>query len=338
MICSFLVPAAIVIGQIRGRMFAASRIGQLAVAVRAGAEITPGRIQELMRDALGDPTLVLALGASEPGVYIDPVGAPVELPEPGSDRAITPVVQDGGTVAVVVHDAVLDADEALIDGLAASSFMLLENARLVEELRASRGRIATAAEHERLRLERDLHDGAQQRLMAIQIKLSLLRDRIGDDELSGELDEISGDASSAVDELRGLAHGIYPTVLRERGLADGLRKATAGSPVRVEIVERGIGRFDSTAEAAVYFCVLEAVQNATKHAGAGAAVTVTLDRNAGELSFAVVDDGKGFDDDGARQGMGLVSMRDRISAVGGDLEIRSAPEHGTAVRGTVPVG
>jgi signal transduction histidine kinase len=237
-----------------------------------------------------------------------------------------------------VHDALLDADEALIDGLAASSFMLLENARLVDELRASRGRIASAAEHERLRLERDLHDGAQQRLMAIQIKLSLLRDRLGDEDLTGELDEISEDASAAVEELRGLAHGIYPTVLRERGLADGLRKAAAGSPVRVEISDRDIGRFDPALEAAVYFCVLEAVQNATKHAGDGARVTVTLERDGGGLVFAVADDGPGFDPGEAAHGMGLVSMRDRISAVGGELEISAPPGQGTTVRGVVPVG
>jgi signal transduction histidine kinase len=338
MICSFIVPAAIVVGQVRGRMFAASRIGQLAVAVRADREVTASRIQDLMREALGDPGLVLALAVPEAGIYVDPDGARVELPAPGSDRVTTPVVQNGETVANVVHDALLDADDALIEGLAASSFMLLENARLVDELRASRGRIATAAEHERLRLERDLHDGAQQRLMAIQIKLSLLRDRLGNDELTGDLDEISEDATAAVDELRGLAHGIYPTVLRERGLADGLRKATAGSPVPVEIAEHGIGRFDSTVEAAVYFCVLEAVQNATKHAGDGAHLTVTLERTNGELRFAVVDDGVGFDEDAALPGMGIVSMRDRISAVSGDLQLQSFPGRGTTVRGTVPVG
>src|SRR5262249_37312878 len=150
---------------------------------------------------------------------------------------------------------------------AASSLMLLENARLVEELHASRRRIVTTAEHERLRLERDLHDGAQQRLMAIQIKLALLRDRVDEPGIAAELDEIGGDASAAVDELRGLAHGIYPTVLRERGLGDGLRALARSVPLPVEVRDDGVGRCEPAVEAAVYFCAAEAIQNATKHGG-----------------------------------------------------------------------
>ena len=239
---------------------------------------------------------------------------------------------------MLVHDSTLDTDPAVLEGLAASSFMLLENARLVDELRASRGRIATAAEQERLRLERDLHDGAQQRLMAIQIKLALLRDRISDDELAVQLDEISDDATAAVGELRGLAHGIYPTVLRERGLADGLSSAAATSPLPVQVVDGGIGRCDPTVEAAIYFCSLEAIQNATKHGGPGTRVTVSLERRAGTVEFEIADNGAGFQIGAAADGIGLVSMRDRIAAVGGELEVSSEPGTGTTVRGVVPVG
>ena len=334
---SIAVPIAFLVGQIRGRIFAATRVGQLVASMQDTA-VTPARVEALMRDTLGDPTLTLAFSASESGAYVGVDGGVLDLAAATADHQITPIVRAGSTVAVLVHDSKLDTDPAVLEGLAASSFMLLENARLVDELRASRGRIATAAEQERLRLERDLHDGAQQRLMAIQIKLALLRDRISEADVAGELDEISDDATAAVEELRGLAHGIYPTVLRERGLADGLSVAVASSPLPVQIVDGGIGRCDPTIEAAIYFCSLEAIQNATKHGGPGARVTVTLGRRDGAVEVDVADDGIGFQIGAKGEGIGLLSMRDRIAAVGGELDVRSEPGTGTTVHAVVPVG
>src|SRR5262245_6816662 len=241
-------PTSIVIGQVRGRMFAAASAGQLAAAL-SGRAVTPESVQAVMREALGDPTLSLVF-AMEGGGYVDVDGKPVELAAVASGRVVTPVVREGRTVAALTYDGALDADAAVVEGLVATSLMLLENAQLVEDLRASRSRIVTASEEERLRLERDLHDGAQQRLMALQIKLALLRERVDEPELAAELGELDEDAASAVQELRGLAHGIYPTVLRERGLADGLRALARGVPLPVEIVDEGIGRCDPTVEAA----------------------------------------------------------------------------------------
>ncbi len=334
---SIAVPIAFLVGQIRGRIFAATRVGQLVTSMQDTA-VTPARVEALMRDTLGDPTLMLAFSGSENGSYVGVDGRALDLSAATADHQITPIVRAGSTVAVLVHDSTLDTDPAVIEGLAASSFMLLENARLVDELRASRGRIATAAEQERLRLERDLHDGAQQRLMAIQIKLALLRNRISETDVAAELDEISDDATAAVEELRGLAHGIYPTVLRERGLADGLSVAAASSPLQVQIVDGGIGRCDPTIEAAIYFCSLEAIQNATKHGGRGTRVTVTLGRRDGAIEVDIADDGIGFQIGTKGDGIGLLSMRDRIAAVGGELDVRSQPGTGTTVHAFVPVG
>jgi signal transduction histidine kinase len=216
--------------------------------------------------------------------------------------------------------------------------MLLENARLVEELRASRARIVATAQTERLRLERDLHDGAQQRLLAIQIKLGLARERIGDGEIAAQLDEIADDSAAAAEELRALAHGIYPTLLRERGLTDALHALGSSSTPLVKIDDRGVGRSPEPVEAAVYFCVLEAIQNATKHAGPDARVTVTLGRHGTEIDLTVSDNGVGFRPDRDASGVGLLSMRDRISSLGGELEIRSEPGSGTRVHATVPLG
>jgi signal transduction histidine kinase len=331
------IPLAMVFGQIRGRMFAATSAGALAASAVEGP-VTPDVVQTMVRDALGDPTLLLALPGAVPGGFAGVDGTPVTLRAPGSGRAVTPVVRRGRTLAAFVHRDDLDIDAAIVEGLAATSLMLLENAELVTGLQASRERIVTAAENERLRLERDLHDGAQQRLMAIQIKLGLLRDRVEDDEVAATLDEIGGDASAAVDELRGLAHGIYPTVLRERGLEAALRSLARTTPIRLDLADGSVGRCDPTAEAAVYFCAVEAIQNATKHAGDGAHVVVMLRRSGDEVEFAVVDDGSGFDPALESGGIGLVSMRDRIEAIGGRLTISSAPgAGGTSVGGVVPV-
>ena len=213
--------------------------------------------------------------------------------------------------------------------------LLSENADLVEELRASRKRIVEAVQRERRRLEQDLHDGAQQRLMAIQIKLRMAEQLAPDGDLAELLGEIDADATRAVDELRTLARGIYPPALRDFGPADALRAVAARWPGAVSVIDRGIGRTSDPIEAAVYFCVCEAIQNATKHAGAGAAVTVTLGRRQRTIEFAVVDDGKGFATDRGARGMGLTGMCDRVEAVGGRFQIDSTPGEGTRVHVTI---
>jgi signal transduction histidine kinase len=220
--------------------------------------------------------------------------------------------------------------------LASSSLALLENNRLVEELRASRARIVETAESERLRLERDLHDGAQQRLMAIQVKLALAQQRASDAELAARIEEIRADAAEAIEELRALSHGIYPSALRDGGLADGLRSLAMRASIVISVNDEGIGRCASAIEAALYFCALEAVQNATKHAGPGAAVTIKLGRDPGGIRVEIADDGVGMNAHSARDGVGLLSMRDRLGAVRGELGISSSPGNGTIVRASVP--
>jgi signal transduction histidine kinase len=231
----------------------------------------------------------------------------------------------------------LDTDSALVEGLAASSLMMLENARLVAELHESRARLTEASDRERRKLERDLHDGAQQRLTGIQVRLRMVQERVDGGELADALDAIGDDATAAVEELRALAHGIYPPVLRDYGLADALRSFGLRAPIAVDVRDDGIGRCARTVEAAIYFCAMEAVQNATKHAGSHARVTITLGRDRERVRFAVADDGVGMDPSAADgEGDGLTSMRDRIGAVSGELEITSTPGRGTTIRATVP--
>jgi signal transduction histidine kinase len=206
----------------------------------------------------------------------------------------------------------------------------------VAELRTSRGRIVAAGEAERRKIERDLHDGAQQRLLAIQLKLAFAREHAGTGELADELEAIEADAAGAMEDLRALAHGIYPTVLLERGLADALRSVGVTAPIPIRMADEGIGRCSPTIEEAIYFCALEAIQNAIKHGGPKTRVTVTLLRRSTELEFRIDDDGVGIHNGAAADGTGIVSMRDRIGAVGGELEIRSSAGTGTHVRGIVP--
>jgi PAS domain S-box-containing protein len=213
---------------------------------------------------------------------------------------------------------------------------ITDRVRLIEELRASRARIVEAGARERLRLEHDLHDGAQNRLVAIQMKLALVREQAGAGALATRLDEIIDDADAAIDELRALGHGIYPTELREGGLGHAVRSLATAAPISVQVIADSVGRHAPTVEEAVFFCAREGLQNAAKHAGTRARVTLSLKRHDDGLEFEVADDGPGFDPREQSSGFGLASMRDRIAAVGGELEIISAPGQGSRIRGIVP--
>jgi signal transduction histidine kinase len=330
------IPLAMLVGQVRGRVFAATSL--VALVGRVGGEPTTAvRVEGLLREALGDPLLRFVLRRPGTG-YVDVDGRAVELPVGRRDVAVTPVLRNGEPVAALVHDAALDEGSGIPEGLAATALLLHENAQLVTDLRDSRARIVASGQQERLRLERNLHDGAQQRLFNIQLKLTEARSRTSDPQLARALAELTADTAATVDELRRLAHGLYPTVLRERGLADALRAAARGAAVPVSVDEEGLGRCAPTVEEAVYFCVLEAVQNATKHAGPGARAIVRLERVGNELRFSVTDDGVGFDPSQRADGIGLVGMRDRIGAAGGTLDVVSRRGGGTTVAGIVPSG
>jgi signal transduction histidine kinase len=214
--------------------------------------------------------------------------------------------------------------------------MLLDNAGLVEELRASRARIAAATHEGQVTIERDLHDGVQPHLSALLVKLGIARDLAEEPELRALIDELGDDAAAAVTELRTLARGVYPPLLRERGLAAALQAFAMTAAVTVRVEERGRQATTPAATAAVYFTALEAIQNAIKHGGPAVTVEVTLDRGPRALAFAITDDGPGFDRGAIEVGVGLLSMEDRIGAAGGELAIRSAPGRGTTVEGWVP--
>ena len=208
---------------------------------------------------------------------------------------------------------------------------------LVRELRESRARLAHAADAERRRIERDLHDGCQQRLIALRIKLALAEELVdgANESVSALIQEISEDAESALEDLHALVHGIYPSLLLDRGLADALKANGRSAPMPVSVRTEGTSRrYPAAVEAAVYFACAEALQNAAKHAGAAATARIVLRDEGSGLAFEVSDDGRGFGDE-IHAGGGLVNMQDRLNAVGGRLTVTSVPGAGTTVQGWV---
>jgi len=310
---------------------------------RVGHGQDAAHLRAAVADALDDPQLELAVEVDANGSFVDTKGDPLEVEHRSRDRSATPFHHRGHVAGYIVHDSALATDPELLQAAGQAVLLALESGRLetelqsqIEALQRSRDRIVAAGETERRRIERDLHDGAQQRLMGIQVKLALAAEQTPDADLAERLDAIRRDVDDAVEELRTLSHGIYPSVLLERGVADALRSIAMTAPLGIRVTDDGLGRCAASIETAIYFCTLEAIQNTIKHAGPGARVAVILRRRTGCIEFAISDDGRGMDEGAPTDGVGLVSMQDRIGAVGGELEIASAPGHGTTVRGTVP--
>jgi len=310
------------------------------------------RMAEIVRASTGAEVarVWLRLGGELRPAAAAPSDAPVveaiddprgELPEMDGVRAFP--VRDRGellgalTMAMPAAEPLSKDGERLVIDLASQAGLVLRNVRLIEELQESRRRIVAAQDERARKLERDIHDGAQQQLVALSVKLGLAEQLSARDPEKARaiLAELKADTTDALDNLRDLARGIYPPLLADRGLEAALDSQARKSPVDVRVVTDGIGRYPQEIEAAVYFCALEALQNIAKYANASSA-TINLVQNDGHLMFEVTDDGAGFDRARAH-GSGLTNMRDRVEAVGGSLNITSAPEQGTTVRGQIPV-
>ena len=299
-------------------------------------------LRDALAGALGDPGLSLAFWVPGQERYVDASGAPAELPANGdAARAVTEIGRDGRRVAAIVHDRGLAENAATVRAAGAATALLLENQRLeaelrahIVELRASRVRLVEAGDTERRRLERNLHDGAQSRLVALALNLRLARAGFEDGSPTATLVDASIDeVRQSLDELRELARGIHPAVLSERGLEPALRSLAARAPLRVELVGAPGGRLPAAVETAAYFVVSEALVNVAKHARAAHA-TVRLERAGGQLLLEVSDNGVGGASPGA--GSGLRGLSDRVAALDGVLELISPPGGGTRLRVQLP--
>jgi signal transduction histidine kinase len=327
---------------VRGRWIRGRGVG--ALVSRLGQSPQDGGLRGELARALGDPSLELAYWLPESRQHVDHEGHPVELPPPESDRAVTPVERDGRRIAAIVHDPALLDDVEQVRAAGAAAGLALENERLdaelrakVEELRTSRSRLVEVGLSQRRRLERDLHDGAQQRLVSLALTLRLAQERLERDpqEAGRILARSQEELEEALTELRELARGIHPAILSDRGIAAAAEALASRAPLPVELGEFPADRAPEHVELAAYFVISEALTNVAKYSAASRAI-VAVTRENGQLVVEVSDDGVGGAD--PEQGSGLSGLAARVEAIEGRLEIDSEPGRGTTVRASIPYG
>jgi signal transduction histidine kinase len=308
--------------------------------IRVGGELRPS--------AVWPGGLMPSAAARLDGAFEGAAGLPVLGPEDPGTRVVP--VRHGedllGAISLTKprEEALTSAEDSLLQHLASQAGLVMRNAQLtaelratIDELRASRRRLVEAQDAERRKIERNLHDGAQQQLIALAIQLGLLAEAADDPGLIRQaIPELKAQLSAALDDLRALARGIYPPLLADQGLVVALRAQVNRSPVPVVLEADQVGRYSPDAESTIYFCALEALQNVAKHARASR-VVIRLAGNGDGLEFSVTDDGAGLPSTGLRTGSGMQGMTDRLAAHGGTLDVRSEPGQGTTISGRLPV-
>jgi signal transduction histidine kinase len=335
-----ILPFAFLAGLVRTRYSAAGAVGGLIE--RLNTPDTRVSLRTALSDALGDPTLQLVYWRESAGHYVTYQGHRVELPEHGSGRAVAEVERDGKRVGAIIYDAALRDDPSLVRAAAAAAALQLENERLeaelrarVEELETSRARLVEVSMGERRRLERDLHDGAQQRLVALSLQLGMARRKLDADPPTAArlLEASTAELQRALEELRELARGIHPAILTDRGLGAAIEALAERAPLPVDLDRMPEDRLPAAVEAAAYFVVAESLTNVAKYSSAQHA-SVRVGRKNGFAVIEVRDDGVGGADPGA--GTGLRGLADRLAALDGRLEVQSPPGGGTVIRANIP--
>jgi signal transduction histidine kinase len=333
-----IAPVAFLLGLLNARL-ARSAVGDLLIELRA--EPAPADLRDAFARALGDPSLTLAYWLPQFGSWADPHGRQVELPKPNSGRATTLVETDGAHVAALVHDASLRQEPELLDAVSAAAAIALENGRLhselnarLEELRGSRARVIEAGQKERQRLERNLHDGAQQRLVALSLELGLLEDRFATDpDARARVSQARQEVALSLEELRDVARGLHPALLSGHGLAVALEALADHAPLPVRLRVALEGRLPGQVEAAAYYVVAESLANIGKHAQATSA-SIDVARANGQVVVEILDDGVGGAD--PERGSGLRGLADRVEALSGGLRVWTQKGGGTRVRAEIP--
>jgi signal transduction histidine kinase len=334
-----LAPLAFLAGLLDARL-AKAGVGELLVQLRT--DPTPD-LQALLAQALRDPTLYLIYWLPQYGSWADQDGNPTSLPRSDNGRRVTFVKQNGEQIAALIYDAGLGDEPELVEAVSAAAGIALENGRLEAELRArlqelqgSRSRVVEAQQNERRRLERNLHDGAQQRLVALALELGLLAEKANNDPATQErLKRARGEVAESLDELRDIARGLHPAVVSGHGLAIALESLAAVTPLEVHLKTDGLPRLPEQLEVAAYYVVSESLTNAAKHAQADT-VTVEVGVTTDTLIVEIVDDGIGGAD--SERGTGLRGLADRIEALNGHLRVWSSVGKGTRVRAEIPCG
>jgi signal transduction histidine kinase len=335
-----LAPAAFLIGLLSARL-ARSALGDLLLEMRA--EPAPADLRDALARALRDPSLMLAYWLPEYGSWADVDGREMDVPDTGNGRATTVIDRDGEPVAALLHDASLREEPELLDAVSAAAGISLDNARLhaelaarLDELRGSRVRVIEAGQKERQRLERDLHDGAQQRLVALSLELTLLKKSLDDDpEASSRIEHARDEIALSLEELRDIAHGLHPAVVSGHGLDVALESLAARAPVPVRLTVELEDRLPEQLEVAAYYLISESLANIGKHAQASSAA-ISVERLDGVVVVEIVDDGVGGAD--TERGSGLRGLADRVEALDGRLRVWTPLGQGTRVRAEIPCG
>jgi signal transduction histidine kinase len=333
-----IAPVVFLIAILDARL-ARSGVGDLIIELRA--DPPPADLRNALARVLRDPSLSLVYWLPEFGTYADLEGQAVELPDESSSYATTSIDRNGEPVAALIHDPGLDDEPELLSAVTAAAGIALENGRLhaeqkahLEELRGSRARVMEAGQKERQRLERNLHDGAQQRLIALSLELSLLEKQLSEHPDAGKrLDKAQREIAISLEELRDVARGMHPAVLTGHGLAVALEQvvALASVPVRLTIAQDA--RYPEQVEVAAYYVVIESLANIAKHARATTA-SVEVARARDALVVEIVDNGVGGAD--SESGSGLRGLADRVEALGGRLRVWTPYGGGTRVKAEIP--
>jgi signal transduction histidine kinase len=358
---SIVIPGAFLLGVLTGPLWRLSRriADRVVFGGRATAYEVLTEFSERMRDTYATEDVLVRMaavlgegtGAEEATIWLwvdNLLRAETTWP-PGSDLPTTvpgdavEIVHQGEplgalSVRMPANDPINPGKEKLVRDLAAQAGPVLRNVKLIEELRGSRRRIVAAQDEERRKIERNIHDGAQQQLVALTVKARLARQLAERDTAKTVemLEQIERETQTALEDLRDLARGIYPPLLADRGLVEALESQARKAAIPVTVEPDGLGRYAPDVEAAVYFCALEALNNIAKYAKARSA-RIGLSASNGSLAFEVTDDGVGFDTAVTGYGTGIQGMADRLAALGGEVEVRSSPGTGTTVRGRIPV-
>jgi signal transduction histidine kinase len=332
---------AFLIGLMRWWVYVGASLRRLAARLRS--PLAAQELRSALADAFEDPSLEVVHRRA--GGWVDDEGRVLAPPAPGSGRCLTEVGNGHRIVGGLIHDAALQHERAFSDAAVSATALTLESHRLaadtdllLREVHDSRARIAASADDERRRIERNIHAGAQQRLLSLRIRVDLAG-RPGQDPAAAAiaLRELAGEVDAAIAEVGSLARSTYPYVLTDQGLAAALALAAGDAPVCTTVVAESQRRYAAEIENAVYFCCLEAVHNAATHAGDAAAVHITVAERDDSVCFDVRDDGAGFDPDAAPAGAGLTNIRDRVAAVGGRITIESTPGRGTRISAAIPL-
>jgi signal transduction histidine kinase len=333
------IPVAVLFVILQSRL---ARAGVADLVVELGQTPTPARLRDALANALGDPSLQVAYWAPSQDRFVDAAGEPMVLPDDGTGQAVTMLERGGVQEAAIIHDAILLEEPGLIASVASAMRLAVENDRLtseveeqLQEVRASRARIVEAGDRERRRIERDLHDGAQQRLISLSLELRAARSKLGeaaDPEVRRSLDRAADEAQAALVELRDLALGIHPLILTEGGLGEAIESLADRTSVDVS-VDIGSERYSPAVEGAAYFVISEALANVTKYANATKA-TVRVRGLADHMTIEVEDDGMGGAD--PRSGSGLRGLADRLAALDGTITVVSPVGGGTKISALIP--